>query len=66
MSTDTDHSRDVRRKAVSRNIESIVSLKMKDDVLAIQLAQGLAKIGWFVETINFVMLQILLVVVWVL
>jgi uncharacterized membrane protein len=65
MSADTDHSRDIRTEAVSRNIESIVNLEKEDERRLSSLHKGSHKIGWFVGTIHFVILQILLVALWV-
>jgi uncharacterized membrane protein len=65
MSAEGEHSRDARKKAVSRNIESIVSLEQEDERQLSALHRVSHRIGWFVGTIHFVILQILLVVGWV-
>lgn len=59
-----DHTRSVRRKAVSRNIDAIVELEKEDERKLSKLHRASHTIGWFVGTIQFVILQIILVVAW--
>jgi uncharacterized membrane protein len=65
MNGETDHTRNIRRQAVSKNIESIVKLEEDDERRLSKLHRASHKIGWFVGTIHFVILQVALVVVWV-
>jgi hypothetical protein len=64
MKGETDHTRDARRQAVSKNIESIVKLEEDDERELSKLHRASRKIGWFVGTIHFVILQVTLVVLW--
>ena len=64
MNGETDDSRDSRRRAVSKNIELIVELEQRDERRLSSLHRASHKIGWFVGTIHFVILQIALVVLW--
>lgn len=60
----TDHTRNVRRQALSKNIESIVKLEEYDERELSRLHRASHKIGWFVGTIHFVIPQVALVVLW--
>ena len=64
MKGEVDHTFSVRRKAVSRNIDSIVELEKQDERKLSKLHRASHTIGWFVGTIQFVILQIILVVAW--
>jgi uncharacterized membrane protein len=65
MSSETDHTRHVRRQAVSKNIESVVELEEEDERRLSGLRKASHRIGWFVGTIHFVIMQLALVVLWV-
>jgi uncharacterized membrane protein len=65
MNGEADHTRSVRREAVSRNIDSIVELEKEDERKLSKLHRASHTIGWFVGTIQFVILQIVFVVAWV-
>jgi len=65
MSGEASYTRNIRRQAVSKNIESIVKLEKEDEEQRSHLHRVSHAIGWFVGTIHFVLLQITLVVVWV-
>jgi uncharacterized membrane protein len=65
MSGETDHTRNIRRQAISKNIKSIVNLEEDDERRLSELHRASHKIGWFVGTIHFVILQVALVVVWI-
>jgi uncharacterized membrane protein len=64
MSGETDHTRSVRRQAVSENIDSIVKLEKEDEQRLSNLHKVSHTIGWFVGTIHFVTFQLVLVAVW--
>ena len=66
--SDIDHhmrSRRVDRRAVSKNIESILKLEEQDEKDLSSLHRASHKIGWFVGTIYFVIFQVIAVLCWV-
>jgi uncharacterized membrane protein len=65
MIGETDHTRHIRRQAVSKNIESIVKLEKEDERQLSKLHRASHRIGWFVGTVHFVILQAALVVLWI-
>jgi uncharacterized membrane protein len=64
MNGEADHKSRIRRKAVSRNIDSILELEKEDHRKLSSFHRASHAIGWFVGTIHFVILQILLVAAW--
>ena len=65
MNGEADHTRGIRRQAVSRNIDSIVELEKEDERKLSRLHRASHTVGWFVGTIHFVILQLFLVIAWV-
>jgi|EndMetStandDraft_5_1072996.scaffolds.fasta_scaffold73201_3 uncharacterized membrane protein len=65
MNGETDHANGIRRSAVSRNIDCIVELEKEDERKLSRFHRASHTVGWFVGTIHFVILQLLLVVAWV-
>jgi uncharacterized membrane protein len=65
MNGAADHTRGIRRKAVSKNIDSIVALEKEDERKLSRLHRASHTVGWFVGTIHFVILQLFFVVAWV-
>ena len=65
MNGETDHTRNIRRHEVSKNIEYIVKLEKDDERQLSKLHRASHRIGWFVGTIHFVILQVALVVLWI-
>jgi uncharacterized membrane protein len=65
MKGETDHTRDVRREAISKNIDSIVKLDEDHERELSKLHRVSRKIGWFVGTIHFVILQVAVVALWI-
>ena len=64
MNAEADHTRSVRRRAISRNIDAIVELEKEDERKLSKLHKASHLVGWFVGTIQFVILQIVFVVAW--
>jgi hypothetical protein len=58
MKGESEHTRNVRRQAASKNIEPIVKLEDDDERELSKLHRASRKIGWFVGTIHFVILQV--------
>lgn len=50
---------------VARNIESIVRLEEEDERQLSSLHKVSHRVGWFVGTIHFVVLQVVLIAIWV-
>jgi uncharacterized membrane protein len=66
MSTAGHEKRGIDRRTVSKNIESIIKLEEEDEKELSSLHKVSHGVGWFVGTINFVILQVALVVFWIL
>ena len=65
MNGETHHTRNIRRHEVSKNIEFIVKLEKDNERQLSKLHRASHRIGWFVGTIHFVILQVALVVLWI-
>jgi hypothetical protein len=52
MKGESEHTRNVRRQAASKNIEPIVKLEDDDERELSKLHRASRKIGWFVGTIH--------------
>jgi uncharacterized membrane protein len=66
MSIGSHKERDGDRRTVSKNIESIIKLEEEDERELSSLHKVSHRVGWFVGTIHFVILQVALVAFWVL
>jgi len=61
----SDPGHHIRRRAVSKNIDSILKLEEEDERQLSRFHKVSHKVGWFVGTIYFVTSQIVLVLLWV-
>lgn len=64
MNASGDHSHSKRQHTVSKNIESILKLEEEDERRLSSIHRASHKVGWFVGTVHFVILQLVLVVLW--
>jgi uncharacterized membrane protein len=60
-----DPGHHMRRRAVSKNIDAILKLEQEDERQLSPFHKVSHKVGWFVGTIYFVILQVVLVLLWV-
>jgi uncharacterized membrane protein len=65
MNGEADHDRGIRHSAVSRNIDCVAELEKEEERKLSRFHRASHMVGWFVGTIDFVILQLLLVVGWV-
>lgn len=65
MSVGADHDHGIRHRAVAKNIDCVVELEKEEERKLSGLHKASHMVGWFVGTIHFVIIQILLVVAWV-
>ena len=61
----SDPGHHMRRRAVSKNIDAILKLEQEDERQLSPFHKVSHKVGWFVGTIYFVILQLALVLLWV-
>lgn len=61
----SDPRHQTRRRAVSKEIDSILELEQEDERRLSRFHKVSHKVGWFVGTIYFVMSQVVLVLLWV-